>query len=183
MKLNFEVKDARALAALERAPEVFRRQLHADLARGAEMVRRRAVGLARTHDVTGNTAAGIHAVEEGELAFRVTPGSKVAVFRELGTGPAAGKPRYYPNPDALKDYLITAPRYRRHDWARAGSGKRGEQELSLWFRSRAWAWHIYNRGTKPQPFMRPAFEETKPAILALLKGGAARAAAEVERGG
>lgn len=182
MKLVY-VKDAQALAALERAPEVFRRQLHADLARGAEMLQKRAQGMVRSNSGARELAARITVLEEGELSFRITPAVQYAVFVEKGTGPAVGKPRYYPNPDALMDYLITNTRYRGHKWSRPGSKKRLTQEEDLHDRSRAWAWHIYNRGTKPQPFMRPAFEETKPAILALLKGGAARAAAEVERGG
>lgn len=180
MDVRIEIHDEQAKAMLTQVDSRVRQAVHDAIWRGAEELARVAKRNAPTLFATLNSS--IRAEQVGELHFRVATGVNYARAVEEGTGPAAGKKKYYPNPIALQQYLMQSPRMRGHKWAKAGSRKRGEQELDIWFRSRALAWYIYQHGTKPQPYMQPAFESQKDRIIANVQAAARRAAQAVQEG-
>ena len=75
--------------------------------------------------------------------------------------------------------LRASPSSRGYKWAKKGSRKRGEQDVELWLRSRAWAMAIYARGTRPHPFMRPALEENRDRCAELVRREALNGVREV----
>lgn len=183
MRVDVRVDDAGARAALSRAPEMVERALEAALQRSAGMMRQAAQEKLDGTQGFGTLRNSLLERRIEPLHWRVATGTNYARSVEEGTGPAAGKKKYYPNPDSLRDWLMTNPRYRGHSWARAGSEKRGNQELDIWLRSRAWAWGIYQKGTKAHPYMTPAFEENKAAAQAMASAAVRKAVAAINGGG
>lgn len=88
-------------------------------------------------------------------------------FIEEGTGPAVGHKKYMPPPDVLRQ------------WIQRKLGLEGE-ELDRAEGSIRWA--IREHGTKPQPFMKPAFDLIKKEWRNRLKA-AVRVAARSVMGG
>jgi hypothetical protein len=115
----------------------------------------------------------------GEMHFVVSQGVNYGRAVEEGTGPAVGRPKYYPNVDNLYAVLQASPSSRRFAWAAKSSPKREGQRLELWFRARAWAWFIYQHGTKAQPHMRPALEQNRSVLMGLVSEGAANGIREM----
>ena len=113
------------------------------------------------------------------MHYQVVEGMNYGRAVEEGTGPAAGKQKYYPNPDSLQQYLMMTPSMRGFSWGRRGSAKRGEQELDIWFRSRALAWAIYNNGTKAHPYMAPALKSKRSRLFELVQQGVDQGIKEV----
>ncbi|SEO64057.1 HK97 gp10 family phage protein [Nitrosovibrio sp. Nv6] len=169
MHIRYQVASKEAQEAFDRAPDVMERNLEPFLKRGAYDVADEA--RARVPGLFGTLRQSILPASVGKLHWRVSPGMNYAVDVEEGTGPAAGKARYYPNPDNLLQYLRLAPSYRGFKWTPRKSRKREEQELDLWFRSRQMAWAIYNKGTKAQPFMEPAAKKMESRVFVLLREG------------
>ena len=107
----------------------------------------------------------INAARSGDLEYSVSPGVAYAPWVEFGTGPAAGREKYYPNPDNLLTHLMISPKARGFSrWSRSEKG-RTLQEMVLVRRAQAFAWWIYQHGTKAQPFMAPAAEAKRDACL------------------
>lgn len=173
MKLTYTVSNEETFASLERAPGVIGQQLEEALDRaaleGATLMRAEA----SKHDVFGTLKESIK-IERAALERFITPSVNYAAAVEEGTGPAAGKARYFPNPDKLLDFIRLSPKARGFGWARKNSKKRGEQDMELWFRSRALAMSIYMKGTKPAPFVAPTAEEMKSRFFAVMDDGVAR---------
>lgn len=169
MELTYAIDTAQALKAFDAAPAVMTRHVQARL----EAFAYRVAGTAKQKapSLFSTLINSIHVEHPGELHFRVTTSVNYARAVEEGTGPAAGRKRYYPNPDNLRAYIDSNPRTRRFSLARAGSAKRGEQQLEVWFRSRALAWYIYQHGTKPHPYMAPALEAHRAAFPGLVAEG------------
>jgi HK97 gp10 family phage protein len=166
MDVRIVIDDARVMAALKGAPEAMHSAMDAALARGAEEMARAAREAAPKSQSTLTNS--IRADRVAALHYEIAPGVNYARAVEEGTGPAAGRPKYYPNPDALQQYVMTNPRARGFDLAKKGSGKREQQRYDVWHRSRAFAWWIYQHGTKAQPFMRPAFDATRERVRDLV---------------
>lgn len=82
---------------------------------------------------------------EDGLAATVGSDLKYALWIEYGTGPAAGRPRYFPPPGALLEWM------KRH-----GIDPGAEYAIAR---------KIYENGTKPRPFLIPAYEEVRPSFL------------------
>lgn len=187
MSIDFRADTAQARWAFERAPETMRAKLGFASLRGAEEIARRArEKVPKVHSTLANSvrASMLYGLPADQIGAQAGTSVEHAAYVEEGTGPAAGRPRYYPNPDSLLDYLTNTPSYRKFDWARkprkgAKRDRREEQRLELWFRSRALAMAIYARGTRPQPFMRPAGVELEPRVLQLLNAAAGEAVREV----
>lgn len=182
MKIELRYDDAAAREALRKAPDVLTKVLGFAIQRGAEDFARAARANVAKHDVTGKLRNSTIARKVSALHWEVHPSSAYAAIFELGSGPAAGRPKYYPNPDNLKDFLMNAPSYRGHGWAAPGSTKRGNQELDIWLRSRAWAWGIYQKGTKAFPFMAPAYQSEKGKVVERANEAMRRAIAEINGG-
>lgn len=166
MDIHILIDDARVMAALNGAPETMRSAMDVALARGAEEMARAAREAAPKSLST--LANSIRVDRVGDLHYEIAPGVNYARAVEEGTGPAAGRPKYYPNPDGLKQYIETTPRARGFEWAKRGSGKREAQRYDIWHRSRAMAWWIYQHGTRAQPYMRPAFDATRERVRDLV---------------
>lgn len=173
MKINYTLSNEKTLASLERMPGVIGQQLEAALDRAAEEGAILMKLESSKHMVFGALTDSIK-VASSALERFITPSVNYAAAVEEGTGPAAGKARYFPNPDNLLDFIRQSPRVRGFSWARKNSKKRGEQDVELWFRSRALAMSIYMKGTKPAPFVAPTAEKMKIRFFELMDDGVAR---------
>jgi hypothetical protein len=167
MKIAIAVDDKLVRAALRRAPEVMERHIGDGLERGADELARAARD--KAPKLWSTLTHSIMASREGKLHFLVRAGINYARAVEEGTGPAAGRARYYPNPASLEQYLMHSPRMRGYAWAKKGSKKRAGQEASIRSRSRALARFIYEHGTRPRPFMAPALDEKDARIRQLVR--------------
>lgn len=174
----------RALQACLRAPEVMARHMSEGTAQGAHLVARGAKRNVRS--VFGTLAQSIRVealsgLPDGQIGHEAAAGTAYAPYVEEGTGPAAGRPRYYPNPDALMDFLAASPKARGFKWAATGSFVRTTQKLELFNRARALAWAICQRGTKPAPYMRTAAAESDEAVRSVLRAAVQRGTEEAFR--
>lgn len=182
MRLDLRYDDSAAREAFRKAPAIVLKRLEAGLELGAiEFAREARANLASRNGFGALLQSVMHR-RVGELHFEVSPGVKYGEIVEGGSGPAAGRAKYYPNPDALKAWLMTNPTYRGHAWAKPGSAKRSSQALDIWFRSRAMAWGIYQKGTKAYPFMQPAFDAKKARVGELATAAIRAAVAEINGG-
>lgn len=167
--ISISIDARRAQAAFARAPQVMVRAIDVKLARGAEEVARTAKrGAPKLFSTLINS---IRAQRIGALHYEVSSGVNYARSVEEGTGPAVGKARYFPNVESLQQYLMHAPSYRRFNLKRAGSRGRSDQEMDTVWRAKAWAWYIYNHGTKPQPYMQPAADASRSRLFELVQQG------------
>lgn len=173
MIVRYTIDEPAVLAALAHIPAEMDKQLNSALDRAALETAREMRRAAAERDVFGTLKNSIW-IEKRALERFITPSVNYARFVEEGTGPAAGKARYFPNPDNLLQFLRQSPRARGYSWARKGSAKRGGQELELWFRSRAMAMSIYMKGTKPHPFVAPTAAKMKSRFFAVMDEGVAR---------
>lgn len=154
-------------AGLSKAPDVLRRHVGDGLAQGANAIAAEAKNRApKSESALLNS---IIAAPAGDWAYEVRAGVMHAAYVEHGTGPAVGKPKYYPNPDNLLQYLMTSPRARGFKRFKRSDRGRLEQEMGLVRRAQAFAWWIYQHGTKPQPFMAPAAEAKRDACTAFVR--------------
>lgn len=169
--ITLKIDDQAARAALARFRPVVERNIEQSMDRAATELSDEMRNLAAEHDVTGTLKESVIVRQFGPLSRFIGPTANYARAAEEGTGPAAGKARYYPNPDNLLQWLTQSPAVRGFGWAKKFSAKRGGQELELWFRSRALAWAIYNKGTKAHPIVAPTAEKMTPRALDLMRFG------------
>lgn len=177
MKIAYRIDSRDAQVAFSRLPEAMRRHVNGALQRGAGEIASEAKLLApKLFSALSNS---IDVFPVGDLAYEVRPGVAYAAYVEGGSGPAAGHARYYPNPDNLLQYLMTSPKARGFSrWKRSEKG-RIEQEMGLVRRAQAFAWWIYQHGTKAQPFMRPAAEKKADACLQFVANSVGQGLREV----
>lgn len=176
-RIDIRIDDARVLEAFSKAPEVMKRYVGGAVQQGAgEIVSEAKI---RAPKSLSNLVNSIIAAPAGELAWVARAGSAHAVAVEQGTGPAAGKDKYYPNPDSLLQYLMTTPKARGFGrWKRSDRG-RLEQEMGMVRRAQAFAWWIYQHGTKAQPFMAPAAEAKRDRCTELVRASVSKGLLEV----
>lgn len=185
MEIRVRVEDERAVAAFERAPEVMLRHVLAGTEQGAQYVARAARQAAPKRMTTLTNSIHVRALRSLEpdvVGHEAAVGVAYGPHVELGTGPAVGQPRYYPNPEALEDYIRSTPSVRGFAWAR-GDLQRSGQALSVWLRAKAWAWAIYMRGTRPQAFMGPAVVASDARVRQVLRQAVDAGVREVFAGG
>lgn len=122
----------------------------------------------------GELARRIHgqAVQDGAIIrARLTVDSPYGKYVEEGTGPAVGHKRYMPPPGALRLWVQRTLR---------PPAIKGDEERVIEAVENAVRWKIYLKGTKPQPFARPAYEgqrqRWKPALLAAVQAAIKEAA-------
>jgi hypothetical protein len=89
-----------------------------------------------------------------ELERRIAPSVNYGLYVEQGTGPAAGRPRYWPNVHNLAEWVKLRFRVQFRN-TRKGSAAR-QSQLEEW-RDATYrlARVIYLRGTRAQPFVAP----------------------------
>lgn len=171
MEIRITADGDRAAQAFARAPDAMLRALGEGTAQGAQHVARAAKRkVSKVHSTLANSinVSELDNLPPRTAGHEAAAGVAYAPYVEHGTGPAAGRPRYYPNPDKLLDYLSNTRSSRNFAWARGAAG-RESQRLDLWFRSRAWAWSIYMKGTRPAPFMAPAAEESDARVRQIVR--------------
>src|SRR5690606_25474605 len=97
-----------AAAAFRKSPEVMLRHAARGTERAAHVIARAAKGkVSKSQSTLANSLSveQIAGLGEAEVGHQAAPGVAYAPYVEEGTGPAAGRPRYYPNPDALLDFI------------------------------------------------------------------------------
>lgn len=174
--ISISIRSDLAVAAFQRAPEVMVRHVDGALGRGAGEIAEEAKR--RAPKSLSQLTNSIISAKVDDLTYEVRAGTLHAAYVEQGTGPAAGRPKYYPDPDNLIVYLMTHPKARRFDWKRSERG-RLEQEMSLVRRAQAFAWWIYQHGTKAQPYMAPAVEMKRGAVEVYVRQAVDRGINEV----
>jgi len=154
-----------------RAPEVMTRHIQGQLLRaGQEVAREMKRTIAANGSMLFSTLVNsVRMVQDRPMSVLVAPGVRYGRLVDEGTGPAARKPAYMPNPTHLRAYIK----------ARAGirwKGKPGDATRKKQFdevRDRAWALaiHIKAHGTKPHPFIQPTADKMNSRVHELLRGG------------
>lgn len=168
--IRITIDGDRAAEAFRRVPDAVLRHVRLGTEEGAQIVARDARGRINSKHSTLANSIRVEPLPDagGILGHEAAAGANYAAYVEHGTGPAAGRPRYYPNPDSLQDYMENTTQSRGFKrWARGA--KREAQRLDIWFRSRAWAWSIYMKGTKPHPYMKPAAEASDARVRQVLR--------------
>lgn len=148
MHIRFQARSEEAQEAFEHASEVMERSLERFLSRAAQEVTRAARGIAPKAFST--LVNSIHAFRVAPLHWRVSPSVNYALPVEDG-----GRP-HFPNPVNLQP------------WVERVLGVSGEEARDKAFLiARA----IGRRGTRAQPYMRPAAEKMESRVFALLNEG------------
>lgn len=154
--ISMKIDNQDVIAALLRAPRTVEKHIGRQLRRAALEVAseaRRVVPKAFS-----TLEQSIRASRISPFEYHVTPGVNYALAVEEGTGPAAGKARYFPNPDALRP------------WVERVTGARGrEAENKAFLIARSIARH----GTKAQAYMEPTAEKMGDRVIALVRQGVA----------
>lgn len=175
--VSIRIDTTKAQAAFSAAPEVVRRHVEPALLRGANEIAAEEKRLAPK-----SLSALVNSIivsPAGELAYQVSPGVGYAAYVVHGSGPAAGRAKYYPNPDNLLQYLMTSPRARGFTRFKRSAKGRLDQENELVRRSQAFAWWIYQHGTKPQDFVTPAVEGKRDACTQFVRDAVTAGVAEI----
>lgn len=175
--VSIRVDTLKAQAAMSAAPDVVRKHVGPAVLRGANEIAAEEKRLAPK-----SLSALVNSIivgPAGDLAYQVSPGVDYAAYVVHGSGPAAGRPRYYPNPDNLLQYLMTSPRARGFDRFKRSARGRLEQEMDLVRRSQSFAWWIYQHGTKPQDFVTPAVAAKRDSCVEFVRDAVAAGIAEI----
>lgn len=140
MKLTLTVKGlAKLSAALKQAGTVTRLAMAAHVGATALGIQKDAKGAAPVD--TGRLRSGIQVASyHGGLSYEVFVNPEYGVYVEMGTGPAVGRPSFFPPSSALRN------------WA-ARHGMKGKEFLI----ARA----ISRRGQKPRPYFGPSVESRR----------------------
>ena len=153
-----------------RDPEAFRRTVAQFLDRAAEETAR--VMRREAPAVFGTLGKSVHVESPSEFERVIAPGVNYARAVAEGTGPAAGKARYFPNWRNLTELVKTrAIRKEGFKWAKPGTRNRISQYQELERRAFALARHIYWHGTRPNPFHKRTAEKVRSRCIQLLAQG------------
>lgn len=176
--IAINIQNRRTDEALRRMPGAIISRADQALDRGSQEFAREA--RRRVSKARSTLANAINARKVGELHYEVSTGVGYGRAVEEGTGPAAGKGSYMPNPVMLEDYV--KQRSGVSFAARRGSAGREVAERSV--RSRAFALAVYIRqhGTKAHPFMAPTRAVMEPRIRELVGEAVDAGVTEVLRG-
>lgn len=149
---------------------------------GQEVARSMRRRIAANKSVAFSTLVNsIQVLQDGELGRFVAPSVNYARMVDEGTGPAAGRKRYFPDPKALEPYVKL--RSRITITGKPGSPQRKAQRDEIRDRAQALARYIYVHGTKPHPFVEPTRDDMQARVIELLTQGAqAGAAAQLGAG-
>jgi hypothetical protein len=157
MKIAINIQNRRVNEALAKMPGLIESKVDAVLSRGANDFATEAMAaltasrsVARTKLLQSVLARRIMLMH-----FEVTAGANYARMVEEGTGPAAGKKSYMPNPVFLRDYV--KQRARISFAAKKGTPARRTAMDEVRDRAFALAVHIRKYGTKPHPFMAVSY--------------------------
>lgn len=175
--VSVKVDSLKAQAAFSAAPETLRRHVGGAVWQGANAIAAEEKRLApKSMTALVNS---INVGPAGELAYQVGPGVNYAAYVVQGSGPAVGRPKYFPNPDNLLQYLMTSPKARGFArWSRS-TKKRADQEMEITRRAQAFAWWIYQHGTRAQDFVTPAVNNQRDACVEFVRDAVRAGVAEI----
>ena len=168
MNIAITIQNRRVNEALARLPGVIEGKVDSALLRGAqEFAREAKLKLAKNNSMARSLLANtIIAKRTGPLQFEVSANTNYARMVEEGSGPAAGKPSYMPNPVFLRGYVTQ--RSRISFAAKQGTPARRAAVDEMRDRAFALAVHIRKYGTQPHPFMEPTRKKMEPRIRELV---------------
>lgn len=178
-EIKVTIDNARVTEALAKAPGVIERHAEIGLQRGAEETAREMKAVLTTNRSAARSTLiqSIRAVRLEKLHYFVGPAVNYARMVEEGTGPAAGRRAYMPNPTFLRDYV--KQRSGINFKGKPGSTRRRQAMDEIRDRAFALAVHIRRHGTKPHPFVAPTREKMQPRIRELVEPSVARGLREV----
>ncbi len=178
-EIRITLDDRLVAAGLAKAPGVIQRNVSDALSRGAEETAREMKAALVSNRSAARSALllSIRPLRIGEMRYFVAPGVNYARMVEEGTGPAAGRASYMPDPSKLEDYVkqragITLK-------GRKGSASRRSQLAEI--RDRAWglALYIKEHGTKPHPFVAPTRDLMDPKIRVMVAAAVNKSLREI----
>lgn len=161
--IAINIQNRRTDEALRRMPGAIIGRADQALDRGSQEFAREA--RRRVSKARSTLANAITARKVGELHYEVSTGVGYGRAVEEGTGPAAGKGSYMPNPVFLRDYVK-----QKSGISFASRNVTAKRAAMDEVRDRAFALAVYIRqhGTKPHPFMAPTRAVMEPRIRELV---------------
>lgn len=169
MRISIKVDDKLARAAMQRVQGVVERHMDRGLGDGAREVLDAARTSPALRDLYGTLRESIDVEHPETLHYVVSTGTNYAKAVELGTGPAAGLPSYFPDWTALIPYVKSKATRGGEQLKRAGSNPRFYQEREFENRAFQLARYISIHGTKPAPFMAPAVTEKESRVRQMVR--------------
>lgn len=184
IEVRIQIRNQAALAALGSYPGVLERHVGQEvegLARWAAGRMKMILGANRSA-ASSDLIESINSEQLGPMHYFVGP--HVAYGREVeeGTGPAAGRPSYMPNPVHLRAYVKQGgggnPAGRILLKGRPGSARR--RQVMDEIRDKAWALAIYikRHGTRPHPYIAPTAAELEARAPGRIEAAVERATRE-----
>jgi hypothetical protein len=175
INLTVEIDD-RVIDKIRGLPAELRDELQVDLDTAGQLVAAEML-VAAPGGPTSNLKQSIKMDQESETSRWVGPHVAHGIYVELGTGPAAGRAPYFPNPANLESWVKFRGGISLRN-TKLGSARRQGQMDEI--RDRAWALARYlaRVGTRAQPFVQPTAEKTAPRVAAILQGGVERVLAK-----
>lgn len=157
-----------AVFVYQTTPEI-ERELEAEHTRQVQAVARKMREKAAKGDFLGTLRESIHVEARSRLDAIVVPGTDYAVYREKGTRPGRGLPRYT-DPDA-GDIVrwLESKAFAKTRAPRRSSKKAVQRNLELRDRYQGLSWHVYHFGTKASPFVEPTAREMAPVVAAAFR--------------
>lgn len=160
MDIRVKVDDKRAIEAFQKAPDAMRRHVGDGVQRGALEIARSA--RAKAPKAFSTLVNAINAMKVADLHWRVDAETNYAEAVEGGRAPGR-------QPGTSKGLM---------EWVRFRTGKTdSDLERTTFLIARS----IGRHGTRPQPFMQPAAEESESRVVALIRESAHRGALEIMR--
>lgn len=163
MEIQFKSNLPEVAAAWDKAPQLMDQKLEQYLSRAAEEIARAARDAAPKAKLT--LANSIKASKIANLHYRVSPSVNYAVYVEEGTRPH--------RPGSMPDSRRLLP------WVKLKLRLQGKEANRAAF---AIARAIGKRGTRPQPYMRPTYENTQSQVIQLLEQRLLAAASQILSG-
>lgn len=168
MLIRSDINDRALLLALKQAPEHMQPILDRGIGRAGEEVAREA--RQRAPKAFSLLVNSIRSNRPRPLLREVGAHVDYDAAVQEGTGPAAGKRRYFPDPKRLETYIALRGGVRL---ARRGSKKRARQEDEIRYRAGALARFISIHGTRPQPYLASTMQAMAPRVEQLFRHAAA----------
>lgn len=163
-EIKITLDDRLVVAGIARAPEVIIRNVDEALSTAAQDTAAVMRLQASRYDSRGLRRESVHVEKLAPMHYFVGPGIDPIRARagEEGTGPAAGRASYMPDPSKLEDYVKQRAGITLR--GRKGSASRRSQLAEI--RDRAWALalHIKRYGTKAAPIVAPTRDLMEPKI-------------------
>lgn len=150
------------------------RELQDEFAQQVQAVARKMREKASANDFRGTLRDSVHVETRGHLDAFVAPGVGYGVYRETGTRPGRGLPRF--SDPAAGDIIrwLESKAFAGRRAPRRTSMKAVQRNLELRDRYQGLSWHIFHHGTKASPFVEPTALEMAPVVAEGLRAAVQR---------